>query len=89
MRRMLYVLALAVVMTAMIVVGAAPVLASGSGGVVGINPVNHTVTVTHPTDPIREPRIIALPPNPISPPVQVHNPNVVSGECDLDVCPTP
>ena len=85
---MFYVLALAVVMTAMIVVMAAPVLASGSGGIVAINPNINRLTVTHPTDPVREPITVAYPPDPISP-VQERNPNVVSGECDLDVCPTP
>jgi hypothetical protein len=88
MRRMFYVLALAVVMTAMIVVMAAPVLASGSGGIVTINPLINRLTVTPPADPIREPITNVYPPDPVAP-VQEHNPNVVSGECDLDVCPTP
>jgi hypothetical protein len=88
MRRMFYVLALAVVMTAMIVVMAAPVLARGSGGIVIQDPILHSLFVTPPADPIREPITNVYPPDPIAP-VQEHNPNVVSGECDLDVCPTP
>jgi hypothetical protein len=88
MRRTLMLLTVAVLMAAMLVAMAAPAMAAGSGGVVGIIPLNNNLiispqstqtgikTVSLPTDPV-------YPTDPIS--GAPRNPNIFS-ELPCDGC---